>query len=472
MYEAYFEFAGRPFAAVPMAKEYFPASAIEIARQTLLRCLQRGEGIGLVVGPSGTGKTLLCDILTEQLQSSFSVVKLSCGRLSTRSELFQTILYELGRPYRQMDEGELRLALVDFLTVAEERPSGLVLLADEAHYLPLRLLEEIRMLTNLALEGEPLVRLVAIGASSLEERLAHPKLESLNQRIVARCYLDSFTRSETEEYICAQIAAVGGWDGIFPTEAKLAVHHATGGVPRLINQLCDHAFLMLYANGGESVTAAGVEEAWADLQQLPTPWNGNDLERGEAGVVEFGGLDDEVHDGEAASSLRVAAVVNDEVFDPGHDIENIQGDLERLEEEFVPVGSICPEATLTFGTDPFAEAFEEEEVVVDRYSLPEGKSRRGRSVCKEVQNRDFATEHCPEEVGSESMPREQTVREEPVSEDGTETSSVLIHGGPRSSDDMILIEDGCDAFELERPQNVLKVRKQEYRNLFAKLRHG
>ena len=124
MYDAYFDFSRRPFASVPQADRYFPGSTIEAARQTLARCVERGEGAGMVVGPSGTGKTLLCQVLTEQLKDSFQVALLASGRLSTRRNLFQAILYELGRPYHGMDEGELRLALTDYLLAGDDCPQG------------------------------------------------------------------------------------------------------------------------------------------------------------------------------------------------------------------------------------------------------------------------------------------------------------------------------------------------------------
>ena len=137
MYDGCFGLTRRPFASVPQVDQYFPANAIEGARTTLARCIQRGEGAGLVVAPSGTGKTLLCLLLAEQFRRSFQVAMLASGRLSTRRALFQAILYALGRPYRYMDEGELRLAIVEHLTAGEGSQRGMLLLIDEAHTLPL-----------------------------------------------------------------------------------------------------------------------------------------------------------------------------------------------------------------------------------------------------------------------------------------------------------------------------------------------
>ena len=170
-----------------------------------------------MIGPSGTGKTLLCLLLAEQFRRSFQVAMLASGRLSSRRALFQAILYELGRPYRGMDEGELRLAVVDYLMAGDGNSHGMVLLVDEAHTLPLRLLEEIRLLTNLARSDQPLVRLVMAGGPVLEERFASPKLDSFSQRLAARCYLEALNRTETKDYIQSQINAAGGrGDRSFP----------------------------------------------------------------------------------------------------------------------------------------------------------------------------------------------------------------------------------------------------------------
>jgi type II secretory pathway predicted ATPase ExeA len=297
MYENFFELSQRPFVPNPLTSRYFAGSAIENARSTLARCIERAEGAGLVVGASGTGKTLLCYLLAEQFRNSLAVAMLFSGHLASRQDLLRAILFELGQPYRGMDEGELRLSLIDYLSRSEECSQGLLLLIDEAHALPLRLLEEIRTITNLVRGGQPQVRLVLAGGPALEEHFASPKLESFAQRLAARCYLEPFDRGETFNYVRSQLTCAGAEPAnLFSDSAIEAVYRATDGIPRLINQVCDHALVLAQQHQVRRLEAAEVETAWADLQQLPAPWTEPAMPSSAptaVNVVEFGDLDDE-----------------------------------------------------------------------------------------------------------------------------------------------------------------------------------
>jgi type II secretory pathway predicted ATPase ExeA len=388
MQDGCFNLVRRPFASLPQVDDYYPGSGIENAHTAIARCIQRGEGTALVIGPSGTGKTLLCLVLAKQFEKTFRVAMLPSGRLSTRRALFQAILYELGRPYRGMDEGELRLAVVDELTAAEKNTSPLLLLVDEAHVLPLRLLSELRLLTNLARNGQPLVRLVLAGGPILEERFANPKLDAFNQRLAARCYLASLNRTETQEYICHQINYAGGpGETLFSEEACQSIFQATGGVPRLINQLCDHALILVSVSGLSQITPINIEEAWADLQQLPMPWSGETKSEEEGGVIEFGSLDDfgestsTSHSSSNASespSLRISSNLDDDsdFGEPSQQIHRIEQLLAEADGDFQPAGSITPEIDIHFEETPhpFLEEFEHEEVINDRYAVQRSAS--------------------------------------------------------------------------------------------------
>ena len=397
MYESHFQLQTRPFVAAPRAENYVPVAGMEQARQTLVRCVERAEGPGLIVGPAGSGKSLLCQLLAEHFRrEQFQVALLSSARLSTRRALLQNILFELHLPYRGMEEGELRLSLIDHLEPRGTGVAGLLLLVDEAHTLPLRLLEEIRLISNFIRDGQPRVRLMLAGSAQLEERLANPKLESLQQRIAARCYLQSLSREETAQFIRQQVERAGGNpDVLFSTDALKAVYTATDGVPRLINQVCDHALVLSAVGGNEQIGADGIEEAWADLQQLPAPWHQSARRAGAAAseaAVEFGQLQDGEAE-EVASTLPAAIEPGYALSDPSVELraelnfDRVDRGLGALDSaagvefgtladlyedavEFEPAGDGATQVELTFSTpaNPFGDGFDEEEVVTDRHA--------------------------------------------------------------------------------------------------------
>jgi type II secretory pathway predicted ATPase ExeA len=399
MYEHHFALAYRPFPPAAAASCYVPVGTIEEARQTVARCVQRASGPAVVIGGAGTGKTMICEVLAEQFATQFCVAYLNNGRLPTPRALLQAILFEIGRPYRDLDENELRLSLADFLA-SDEGKAGLLLIIDEAHALPVRLLEEIRLLTNSATQGQSRIRLVLAGAPSLEERLASPKLESFHQRIAARAYLEHLTREETATFICEQLNGVGGnTETMFPLEAQRAVYDATDGIPRLVNQLCDHALIIASINHQPIVSAATVQEAWSDLQQLPTPWIEPVQKPGKAAtaeVIEFGSLADDEDQGPAsipfpqraepaasqlASELLETAgyrgFVSDEQLD---EIERQVAALDELEHD----QEIAAWQPAEAATHPFTEAFDEEEVIVDDFaSIEENYLAAAKRVASE-----------------------------------------------------------------------------------------
>ncbi len=450
MYEEFFGFHRCPFAAVPCADLYVPTEAIEHARQSLARAIEMASGPGLLVGPAGTGKTLLCLMLAEQFRHTYSVVTLASARLATRRALLQNILFELGLPYRDRDEGELRLALMDYLEPGSACPNGLLLLVDEAHTLPLRLLEEIRLITNLTREGLPRVRLVLAGGPQLEERFTSPKLATFQQRIAARCYLHPLPHDETCEYVRRRIATAGEQcDAIFTADALTAVHRVTEGIPRLINQVCDLALLMAAAGGKFTIDGAGIDEAWSDLQQLPAPRRIDEgVERAGAHVIEFGQLDDEPMENAALGVAPMADALLPEFDAAGVTAGDTEGetasetasDLARADVYEVPHAAdrndepailplteqaepehVPPDAGVLFHGphELFGGAYDEEEIVIDRYaSLGQGgESIRYRVASSEGRDLAAALSEPPVVPDNAGSDHERIVRSDHTSDD-------------------------------------------------------
>ncbi len=296
MYEATYGLTERPFQPIPQTRYYFPGRVVEEARATLERVIDRGEGPGVVIGGAGTGKTMLCRLLAESFRQRFSVVSIGSMALARRRDLYQAMLHEMRLPSRGLDEGQLRLAVTDALTHPEIPTDGILLVVDEAHLMSARLIEELRLLTNLDHQGRPRVRLILAADGYLEERLASPRLESLSQRLAARCYLQPLDRNEVGPYLAHQVMRAGAaLEQLFLPDAVAAIAMASDGNPRLINQLADHALVrkVCAAPVAEPLGSADVQEAWADLQQLPAPWNTQETAaQSEPGVIEFGPLDE------------------------------------------------------------------------------------------------------------------------------------------------------------------------------------
>jgi len=488
MYESSYGLTDRPFLSGPSPSRYYPAFAIESARRALSRCLERGEGAGLLIGPSGTGKTLLCRLLADQLKQNFQVAIPDCGRIASSKMLLQSVLFELGRPYRGMEEGELRLSLIDHVSCDGGCPGGVLLVVDEAQTLPGRIIDELRLLTNLVRQGEPRVRLLLSGAPGLEERLAHPRLEQFSQRIAARCYLEALSRDETRNYVCAQITNCGGDPtDIFTEDAFEAVFRATDGIPRLINQVCDHALVLGFAGEQTTISGAGIEEAWADLQQLPTPLSvqaGPTSERaasGDEAVIEFGSLDEassspepfEAQEAPLAQSadgtfcMDSHEPVGEAADEPLEHLSDLERRVDELDAEFQPAGSIQPEIELSIPDEPgirddnASNAFDDEEVVIDRYRDLDAMAL---ARCQSVQ--------CAE--GHELSQLLESL--EPAAEPPIRLASTEEHNQPAETpvddNDLIVIEDSSDALHDAPEPASARAKRKEYRQLFSQLRSG
>jgi len=263
--------SNRPFLAAPRPEFYHPAKLIDTALQSSERAIRRGEGVGLVVGAPGTGKSLLLAKIAESVRDDFDVALLSGARICTRRALWQSILAEVGEPYRGIDEAELRINMVERIRGLAATGAGLVVLVDEAHTLPTRLIEELRLLTNVP-TPLPAVHIVLAGTSELEEILAAPKMESLSQRIAVRSYLEPLEHSETLAYLRTQTSAAAlNWDTLFEHGCDDAVFTASDGVPRLINQICDQTLVLVSQAGRQRATPADIAAAWREIQRLPSP---------------------------------------------------------------------------------------------------------------------------------------------------------------------------------------------------------
>jgi type II secretory pathway predicted ATPase ExeA len=380
MYEQCFNLHSRPFTATPFVKHYFAAQSMQQSLANARQAIDRGAGPVVVIGGTGTGKSLLMAMLEEQYRSQFGVVNLACARLDDRLELLQNILFELQLPYSGMSEGELRLSLMDFLKPSEACASGILLLVDEAHMLPVELLDEVRLITNYVKDGQPRVRLVMAGNQRLEDNMANPKLESFNQRIASRCYLTKMSQQETADYVATHIDRAGG-DGrqIFAESSLRKIHELSDGCPRFVNQICEQAMILASTRGLSVMDERIVDDAWRDVQNLPASDAEETFSSGALAdnenwtVIEFGNLSDD-DDVEQETNPVEATKTPDESEENSHEAnDDWHEKVESLKSEEIQVAKVAddPSSDLA-GVLPAEDVFEatdEQELSADAESI-------------------------------------------------------------------------------------------------------
>lgn len=275
MYETNFGFKDRPFTVSPSPACFFQAAEHQNVLDELLVSISSLNGITILTGEAGTGKTAICRQVISRLEDQFQVQFVEHCNFPTVRALLQTLLYSLTDCYEKVSEQELRLALsAELRSSYLTHSQPLLLIVDEAHLLPATFLEELRVLSDIAFDGKPALQLMLSGQPVLEETLIQPAMSSLNQRVGCQVYLDKMTRQESQEYINYRIKRVATEDREYFTEdAVKFITQVSDGLPRCLNQICDHSLMLAFLQDSLVVDEEITREAFKDLQQLPLHWN-------------------------------------------------------------------------------------------------------------------------------------------------------------------------------------------------------
>jgi general secretion pathway protein A len=274
MYEQYYGFVQPPFTLTPDPRFLYRSESHEEAITLLQQAIRRKEGFIVLTGDIGTGKTTSCRALLEQLDTSVFTSLILNPFLSVE-ELLREVLLDFGVVSREgvrsgriatASKHELISTLHQFLLSLMAIHGSAVLIIDEAQHLSIQVLEQIRIISNLETNESKLLQIVLVGQLGLLDVLAATEMRQLDQRISIRATLKALNRQEVEAYIAHRLWVARGSTAVtFEAPALDLVHAYTGGVPRIINLVCDRSLMQGAQMRVNKLTPAMIEEAAGSL---------------------------------------------------------------------------------------------------------------------------------------------------------------------------------------------------------------
>lgn len=263
MYQEFYGLSGMPFSLLPDADFLFPSRRHRRAMNLMDYGIVTEAGFIVITGEVGAGKTT---VVRRYIKNAGKDVVV--GVVTNPSQSLGRLLNWVAMAFEfkdtQGDDAKLYHAFVDFLLEQYGKGKRTVLIIDEAQNLSAAMLEDLRMLSNVNNEKDQLLQIMLVGQPELLETLKKPELRQFVQRIAVHCHLDPLVPAETAAYIRHRLALVGGAPELFSDEACAAVYFFTGGVPRLINLLCDQSMVYGFSEDQESITPEVIAEVALD----------------------------------------------------------------------------------------------------------------------------------------------------------------------------------------------------------------
>jgi len=276
-YEPYFGLREKPFSLAADPRFFFTGLGHGIAFDALAAGIRRREGILVLTGQVGTGKTTLCRAVLQSLDRKTFAAYVSDPLLS-REDLLKTLLVDFGvvsaeevrrGSLRGTSRADLCYPLYDFLESLVALKAFAVVMIDEAQKLTPELLEEVRILSDLE-RGQKLLEVFLIGQPELDTRLADEAMQPLAQRVTIKCELPPLASDEIGLYIAHRLAVAGNDGQVRFTDAAIKeVRAASDGIPRLVNIICDRALTHAAAVHTSIVDVESVKLGGADLSEMP-----------------------------------------------------------------------------------------------------------------------------------------------------------------------------------------------------------
>ncbi len=254
MYTKYYGLGRKPFDLIPDPRVVFMSEAHQEALAILRYGVIARKGFLLLTGDVGTGKTTLLQLLVKSIAATIHICLIVNPALDLDG-FYYFISSSYGLPEYDGNKARFLLNFSEFLRRCRENDERVLLIVDEAHVVSVDLLDEIRLLSNQDVENVGIMSIFLVGQPELNDRLAHERLLPLRQRIGVRFHLQPFSNQETRNYILFRLRKAGARRlDLFTAEAVDLIHQESGGTPRLINILCDHALLSGFAESRPRIT--------------------------------------------------------------------------------------------------------------------------------------------------------------------------------------------------------------------------
>jgi general secretion pathway protein A len=264
MYLPHYNLQQLPFRNTPDPRFFYETPRHNEALANLVYAVEQRRGFVLLSGEIGSGKTLVTHLLLQHLEDHAQIALIRNTHLNS-AQLIRLICDEFSvQVHAQADKAAMLLALNGFLIqqLAEDRL--VVVIIDEAQNLSDKVLEELRMLSNLETSSDKLLQIVLVGQPELRDKVSQPHLEQLRQRIALSYHLDPLTLEEIAQYIQHRLAVAAGGDGlhkaVFTPEAVAKIARFSRGTPRIINGLCDNALLYGFTAGVHTIDEALIDK--------------------------------------------------------------------------------------------------------------------------------------------------------------------------------------------------------------------
>lgn len=263
MYEKTYGFLENPFSLTPDPKFFFPSPKHTDALNSLIYTITEKRGFAVITGDIGCGKTTVCRTLLNRLDSGTKVAMIT-NPPSTPQQLLGSILEDLGVTFNAEPRPNLLSCLKKYLIEQSFLDFNVVLIIDEAQNLTPRILEEIRLLSNLETEKKKIIQIILVGHPELKDKLKLKELTQLRQRINVQYHILPLDRADTENYIRHRLRACsinGNSQVEFIPEALDEIYTYSQGIPRIINMLCNNALLIGYVTEAKQITPQIIKEA-------------------------------------------------------------------------------------------------------------------------------------------------------------------------------------------------------------------